>query len=167
MTKQLIETTCPVTASHQHREWVKFRESRRVTDESVFVFTDGSSKGGYGAVVIHPGEQPSVVSGFTEMTSTRNVGAELNGALLGLRAVRPESKVVLVCDYMGIAAWLSENWKIKDPEVRSKIDAIREVIRENKLTVKYVHHRGHQRTDDDFTRFNTMADEASTLANQR
>jgi ribonuclease HI len=162
----LVETTCPNTSKGRY-PWIGFRESRRVAGDEIFVFTDGSSKGGYGAVLVQAGVEPVVLTGWTAPTSTRNVGAELNGALLGLKAVRADAEVVLVCDYLGIAAWWAGHWKIKDAEVKERIEQIRNVIRDQWLVVKYVHHRGHQKLTegDDFTKYNTMADEASTRAN--
>ena len=161
----LAESTCPKTAGGY--PWVRHRESRLVLGDEIYVFSDGSSLGGYGAVVVQAGQEPLVLVGFELPGPTKNIAAELNGALLGLSHVRADASVVLVSDYLGVAGWMTGNWKIKDVTVKAKTTAIRDVIRANWLTVKYVHHRGHQRRaeGDEFTRYNKLADEAATRAN--
>lgn len=160
--KQIVESTDPKQSTIPHQKpWVRHRKSREIEGDHVYVFSDGSSLGSYAAVVVSP-------KGVTRhgdkapMTSTRNVGAELNGAILGLSNVESGSSVVLVFDYMGVGAWLTENWKIKDPEVQSKIDALRLVIKTKRLTVHYIHHAGHQRDGSAFTRWNAEADALCT-----
>lgn len=134
----------------------------------VYVFTDGSSLGGFGAVVVAPGKAPLELSGFVPATKTRNVGAELNGALLGLSHAPVSSQVVLICDYLGVAAWLCDLWSIKDDGTRAQVAAIEQVIRERQLDVAFVHHRGHQKDSpgDDFTKFNRLADSLADDANE-
>ena len=162
----LAESTCPNTSKGKY-PWIRHRESRRVVGDDVYVFSDGSSLGGFGAVLVQADVAPLVLLGFERPGPTRNIAAELNGALLGLSNVRADASVVLVADYLGVAAWLTQNWKIKDMIVRAKIDEIKDVIRANWLTVKYVHHRGHQKPveGDDFTAYNKLADNAATRAN--
>jgi len=168
------ETTCPKSARVPHQaKWIRYRSSANLRsnavvdqlartlrkDESVaWIFADGSSKGGYGAAVVY-GDRVDLLAGFTEPTRTRNVGAELNGVLLGLRNVEKGSTIAVVCDYMGFVAWYSGNWRIKDPEVREKIQEARQIIKDRELVLeRLVHHRGHQEDDSDFTKWNNFAD---------
>jgi len=176
------ESTCPKTSglvqngatfegAGQARvpyPWVRYRESRCVDDQHVYVFTDGSSLGGYGAVVVEPGKSPAKYYGFTTPTKTRNVGAELNGAMLGLSNAPIGSAVVLVCDYLGVAAWLLGFHAIREAGTADQVEALEALIAERRLTVSYVHHRGHQQptNGDDFTYFNTIADELADEGNR-
>ncbi len=155
----IIESTNLGTVAVPHQaKWVSLRESRETTPDLVWIFTDGSSKGGYGAVVIADGEVTKL-KGHADPTSTRNVGAELNGMLLGLENVPMGSRVAIVSDYLGVAAWLSGNWRIKDDEVRRKISRAHEIARERGIVfARLVHHRGHQKDDSAFTRWNNLAD---------
>jgi ribonuclease HI len=164
-----IESTCPKTAKQKRKvDWVVFRPSRKIDSRDAFIFTDGSSLGSFAAVVVQLDAQGSMLSesytGYEKPTHTLNIGAELNGALLGLSNAPEGTTVVLVSDYLGIGAWLTGRWNVKDLEVAARVGAIREVIRARKLDVRYVHHRGHQRTQDDFTRFNREADRLATEA---
>lgn len=134
----------------------------------VYVFTDGSSLGGYGAVmVVRPGAVGVEASSWTLPTATRNVGAELNGAILGLGLPIAGAAVTLVFDYMGVGAWLTGSWKIKNPEVANKVKEMQRIIHEKKLHVSYIHHRGHGTGSDDFTKFNAVADRLAGEANER
>ena len=160
----IIESTNPSTVKVPHQaKWVRFRENREPTEALVWIFTDGSivdkgTMGGYGAVVLHEGEERSY-SGKEALTSTRNVGSELNGLLMGLRNVPEGSELAIVSDYLGIAAWLSGNWKIKDSEVRRKINEAKKIANERNLTfARLIHHKGHQKDDSAFTRLNHRAD---------
>lgn len=156
----IVESTCSKTAA-RGLSWVRFRAERRVDDSAFFVFSDGSSTGSFAAVVAKGSVEPTVIDGFAEPTTTRNVGAELNGARLGLQQVPDDSTVVLVFDYIGVGAWLTGNWKIKDPEVAEKIADMKRIIATKRLQISYVHHRGHQKVaseDDHFSRLNGAAD---------
>jgi ribonuclease HI len=156
----LIESTNPKTVRVPHQaKWVSFRESRGCDDGLLWIFTDGSSLGGYGAVIVHPNQTATKVRGHAPTTSTRNVGAELNGLLLGLEAAPMGSRLAIVSDYLGVAAWMSRNWKIKDSEVREKIERARAIVTERNLTIeRMIHHAGHQKDGSDFTRWNGVAD---------
>ena len=171
----ICETTDRASALVPHQaKWLVYRAARqpgsmsivdqlartiRPDDKVAWIFADGSSNGGYGAVIVYPGKLAVKVQGHQVPTKTRNVGAELNAVLLGLRNVEEGWRVAVVCDYMGFPAWYSGNWKIKDPEVRDKITEARTIERERKLLVeRVVHHRGHQKDDSEFTRWNHVAD---------
>lgn len=159
MVKQVVESTDPKQAAISHqRSWVRHRKSREIEGTGTWVFTDGSSLGTYGAVIVNPDGSTKKLSGKAPVTSTRNVGAELNGAILGLSNVEPDTSVVIVFDYMGVGAWLTWNWKIKDPEVDRKIDQLRLIIKTKRLTMHYIHHRGHQTDGSAFSKWNGVAD---------
>lgn len=167
-----VYTTNLKTARVPHQaKWITFRESRTCASDAVtalgevvngptlWIFTDGSSKGGYGAVIVEPGKRVLKLAGYQKMTSTRNVGAELNGFQLGIENAPRGSRVMVVSDYLGIAAWMTRNWKIKDSEVRGKIGRCRAIVQDRELDVTYCHHAGHQKDASDFTRWNALADE--------
>lgn len=163
----LVESTSESVATVPHQaKWIKFRNDRNCDSNRTFIFTDGSSNGGYSAVIVRGGIYQSR-SGWNNPTSTRNVGAELNGMLLGLQALNVSESVTIVSDYIGIAAWMSGNWKIKDPEVKNKINEAKTMIRTLSLDVDYIHHAGHQSDTSEFTKWNSLADRLATIANDR
>ena len=85
--------------------------------------------------------------------------AELNGFLLGLEHVSFNSAIAVVSDYLGVAAWISGNWGMKDEEVKLKIKKAHNLINIKNLTIdRMIHHAGHQKDKSHFTRFNNMAD---------
>ena len=163
----LVESTNPPTVKIPHQaRWIELRNSRSCDDDRVWIFTDGSSLGGYGAVILRPGLPRIELNEFEEPTTTKNVGAELNGLLLGLRNTMRDERVVIVSDYLGVAAWMTGNWKIKDDEVRHKIREARRIVQSRGLDVDFIHHAGHQKDDSEFTKWNTVADRLATAANR-
>ncbi len=161
MTKP-VQSTQPSTCAVPHQaKWISLLESRACEEGVTYAFTDGSSNGGFGCVIVRSGET-ECHSDFKKPDKSRNVGAELEGFLLALRSVRFGETVTIVSDYLGAAAWMTGNWKIKDPLVRSRIDEAKRIIEELSLTVRYVHHGGHQRDRSDFTCYNELADKLAS-----
>ena len=162
----LVESTNPKTVRVAHQaKWINYRGARFVHPRRTWIFTDGSSLGGFGAVVLRENEPALELKDFAEPTSTKNVGAELNGFLLGLHEAREGEKLIVVSDYLGIAAWMTGNWKIKDPEVYNKIQEARGIVLSRGLDVDFIHHGGHQKDASDFTRWNSRADVLASEAN--
>jgi len=159
-----VYSTNPGTVRVPHQaKWVSLLEDRRCLANKVYVFTDGSSKGGFGAVVVTRACAKKY-AGFSEPTSTRNVGAELDGLLLGLEHAPRGSEVIVVSDYLGIAAWMTGNWKIKDQLVRGKIEHAMAIAEDRDLLLSFVHHAGHQDPDEsDFSYWNHEADRLASL----
>ena len=156
----LVESTNPkvVAVSHQGK-WINYRESRDCDDSTTWIFTDGSSNGGFGAVAVRDGEHIKKARGFETPGKTRNIAAELNGLLLALGLARQDESITVVSDYLGVAAWMTNNWRIKEPDVRVKINEAKKIVAAKNLKVDYCHHGGHQRDNSDFTKFNNIADE--------
>lgn len=143
----------------KNKPWIKLRKIRQIAPEHVWIFTDGSSSGWHSAVLVFPGLKVVQAARWKKPTPTRNVGAELNGMLLGLKRVKTKKQIYLVHDYLGVGAWMTGNWKMKDQEVRSVIDQGKALIAEKQLDVRFIHHAGHQKDASDFTRWNGVADE--------
>lgn len=165
-----VYTTNLKTARVPHQaKWVTFRESRSCVHDAVtqlgeivngavvWAFTDGSLAG-YGAALVEPGKRIVKLAGREEMTGARNVSAELNGFLLALENLPVGARVVVVSDYLGVAAWMTGNWKIKNPEVRDRVERAKAIVIERELDLTFCHHAGHQKDDSDFTRYNNLAD---------
>jgi len=156
MTKILLESTARKTA--RGNKWCSFRASRRVNSSVVHIFTDGSSTGWYGAVVLIDGVKVRRASAWEEAGPMRNVAAELRALVLGLQFAPRGRECVVVFDYLGVGAWMVGAWNMKNPGVREIIGRAREVIRTRQLTCSYVHHGGHQTDDSDYTYWNGVAD---------
>ena len=155
----LVESTSPKTVRVPHQaRWISYREDRSCDAKRTFIFTDGSSNGGYAAVIVRNGKDLVKSRGWETPTSTKNVGPELNGMLLGLRQATEGESITMVSDYLGVAAWMTENWKIKDPEVRDKIREAKEIVARLNLDLDFIHHGGHQKDTSAFTQFNNLAD---------
>ena len=174
-----VESTSKKTCSVPHQaKWVSFRESRSCFQTAIdqlgelaedreqltYAFTDGSSLGGFGCVLVRPQDQESL-SRWKKPDASRNVGAELEGFLLALDYAREGENLLIVSDYLGVAAWMTGNWKIKKEEVRWRIEKAKQIIEDKALMVRYCHHGGHQSDDSDFTRYNTLADRLAENGN--
>jgi len=158
-----VQTTQVKTATaRQYSGHVRLRRSRAVSrdHDRAWVFTDGATRGSYAAVVLSPGQEPLHLSRFVGPMNLpqRNVTAEMMGVALGLNAVPEGSRVMVVSDYMGTGCWLAGQWKIKNPDALLRLRLIARLIRTRGLEVSFIHHKGHQVDDTDFTRWNNAAD---------
>lgn len=158
--KTRVETTNPASAERKYRRpWVFLREDRSIEPDRVWVFTDGSSSGWHAAKIVRPLIDVRSLCRYIVPTRTRNVGAELNGFLLGLKNVEEDSTVVVVVDFLNIAAWMTGAFAVNDEEVKSKIDRAKRIVKSNHLRLSFIHHAGHQRDDSMMTYFNDLADQ--------
>lgn len=161
-----MESTDPGTVENYPGSWLKFRKDRSVKSDAIYIFSDGSSSGWHGAVIIDPGKTIRYRSSFEE-TPNRNINAEFNGAILGLEAIVPNSKINLIHDLLGLGAWIIGAWKINKPAVKQKTDQIKNIIKDKNLDVSWVHHAGHQNKkkgerpicNSQFTHYNCQADQ--------
>lgn len=163
-----VESTCPKTAMTLSRYMAaSHRESRAIHHGTSWVFCDGSSTGSFAAIVVagfFTCEQ--VVHG--PRVATANVGAELLGVALGLYLLPSSAKqVTVVSDFANTAPWAGGVWRVQQPEVLERLRLIRRLILTRGYRVQFVHHRGHQRDDSDFTRYNNRADELCSSRNPK
>ena len=137
---QLVETTSPKAASVKYkRRWLALRSgSMQLSDDKdrTWIFCDGSTTGWHAAVVVDPGRRIRKLARFESPVSIANVGAELNGLLLGLEG----------------------GWEVRVPSVRQRVDAAMKLIEKKNLDIRFIHHGGHQKDHSDFTRWNCVAD---------
>ncbi len=141
--------------------WVDYRESRDLEPIARWwIFTDGSTTGWHGAVIIAPGPPRTItfLSAYKKRTSTRNVGAEINGLILALENLPPQVQGFVVSDFLGVGAWATGHWAQNDPEVITKYRKIDHLISSRGHDLTFVHHGGHQRDSTAFTTWNCVAD---------
>lgn len=159
-----VLTTSRESASKKGRgEWLGFLPTRNCLDRSsLYVFTDGSTKGSFAAVYVR-GADPAVAVEerveFKEPTGTKNMGAEWNGLLLALGHAPKGSKLVVVSDLLWLGATVVGARKAEHPELVESLRQAKETIEQRGLEVRFVHHEGHQKDESDFTRWNVRADE--------
>lgn len=158
--RKTVLTTNERTSTLPGRSWTKFLEDRQAAhDGRTWIFCDGSSTGNHAAVLVHAkGEVVRRLLRHAPPDSTRNVGAEVDAVLLGLEHAPPRTRVVVVSDYLGVAAWLAGHWKAHDEHIVARLEQARATVEERRLDVEFVHHAGHQRDDSDMTRWNAEAD---------
>lgn len=140
-----MESTDAKAASVQYKtNWLRFRHDRSITPDRLWMFTDGSTSGWHAAILVDTSGSVKEYARFIKMTSNRNVGAELNGLLLGLEKIEEYKTVTVVHDYVGVGAWTIGAWEAKKPEVIEAIAMIRKLIYDKKLEITFIHHGGHQ-----------------------
>jgi hypothetical protein len=159
-----VLTTSHESATKKGRAgWLDFLPSRSCADKSaIYVFTDGSSKGSYAAVIVDPSDplaSSEEHTEFREPTDTANMGAEWKGLLLGLEHAPRGTGIVLVSDLLWLGAWIVGARNAEHPETISGIARAKELVLERGLELRLVHHEGHQKDDSHFTRWNRRADE--------
>lgn len=154
----MLETTKQSVA--EAHAWTEFRRDRDLKPENrLWVFTDGSTSGRHGAVLIRPGAEVMFLSSFLR-SPMKNVGAELNAFLLALRHIPEDSRTTFVFDYMGIGAWVLGHYERKKEATKKMVGQAEDLLTEKGLmdTARFIHHGGHQRDDSAFTLWNTVAD---------
>lgn len=160
-----IWTTQQKTArSIQYRNYVRLRRDRHMPKSNhVWVFTDGSSTGSSAAVILSPGEAPRELVRHLERPANANVGAEIMAVALGLKHVKDSADVMLVSDYLGTACWLNSCWRLKDPPSVVRLGVVHHLITSKRLMVTFIHHKGHQKDNSPFTRWNNRADKLCSV----
>jgi hypothetical protein len=155
-----IQTTSKKAAGVQYKKnWLRYAEApAELLPGYTWIFTDGSTTGWHAAVLILPGLSIHRLAAHAAPTPTRNVGAEMNGLILGLRNAQPGIPVWVVHDYVGVGAWITGGWEIKSFEVQEQVREIEKIIDERDLTLNFFHHGGHQKDKSQFTFFNNAAD---------
>ena len=160
MIYHMVESTSESACKPAHtKKWLRFRQSKWIDDQSIWMFIDGSSTGWHAAVILDPfsGKRTELAE-FKEPKSA-NVGPELWSLSLGLKHVDPTKPLTVVCDYIGTAAWLVNAWRIKSPNVQEAVDEIRYLIRgHDDDSIRFIHTAGHQKKDTDFGVWNDRAD---------
>lgn len=160
MITALVETTSQKAASVKYKKnWLKFRESRSIDNQSVWMFIDGSNSGWHAAVILDPFSRTVRRLSHYREPASANIGPELWSLLLGLRHVPTEHPLVVVHDYIGTGAWLAGAWEIKSPNVHHAVMEIKRALIERPLpSIKFIHHGGHQKDRTDFSRWNNEVD---------
>ena len=70
-------------------------------------------------------------------------------------------------DYEGVGAWMTGRWRTKDPLVADIVAACKTLAASRRLTLTFLHQRGHQSSwagRDDFAHFNARADALASEA---
>ena len=156
-----LQSTCPDSAEPPwkksiHRP-IRFMVKEDLAD--LYGFTDGSSTGSYAAVLIDKEGRISEHSRHVPQSQTRNVAAEIMAVGLALNFAPRGSRVVIVSDYMGTGLWLHGCYGFKCADSTRRIRLLLHLIAARKLSVDFIHHRGHQADQSDFTIYNNRADE--------
>jgi len=142
---------------------IPFYSARCISPGRLWAFTDGSSKGGYGAVVIDPYKTISCYSGYARPSQIANVGAELDGVLLALSVLPKACTGVLVSDYVGLGQWLTKRCSTNSELVKDRLRLAMILLERRSLRLDYIQHKGHQRDGSHFSTLNGMADKLCSL----
>lgn len=157
--KDFILTTSETAAKVKYKKnWLRFTTSKSILPGYTWLFTDGSTTGWHAAVLVLPGLSVRKLAAHAAPTKSANVGAEMNGLILGLKHAQPGLPVWVVHDYVGVGAWVTGGWEVKTFEAQEQVREIEKIIDERNLTLHFTHHGGHQKDACDFTKFNNMAD---------
>ena len=161
-----LQSTCRATAEPAWRG-TEYRQSRAPFADALAVYTDGSSTGSYSAVVVRSGEILKATSRHPEPARSRNVAAEVMAVALGLSFCPRASTALVVSDYLGTGLWLQGRQRIRCEATWLRLRALLDVMRRRDLKVGFVHHRGHQGDESQFTLFNNIADRLCSTTARR
>lgn len=159
-TFESVSTTQEKTANaQQYRRWLKLhKRTNTYGEDRVWVFSDGSSTGSFACVILVPGEEPVRMVRHLAQPANRNVGCEIMGVAMGLKHCPDGVDVTVVSDFLGTACWLNCYWKLADAAAVPRLGVVAHLIQAKQLTVRFIHHKGHQKDASDFTRWNNECD---------
>ena len=133
------------------------------------IFTDGSCRangnGGIGVVWVKNGEKVFDYSkGYENTTNNR---MELLSIYLALKSIKKEiDSLEIVSDPEYSIGVLTKPWNPKKnikliEAIKCQIKITQAFVKE---PIKWIHTRGHQKNDSDYTKFNNMADKLAQNA---
>lgn len=133
------------------------------------VFSDGGATpssggvGGYGSVIINceTGDVSEINKSYKATTNNR---MEMLGAINGLNSVPDNAKVILITDSQYVVNTMELGWK------RNKNQDLWEVLDAavaNKSSVKFLHVKGHGKSDTFESKWNNRCDELSNIAREK
>ena len=138
-------------------------------NKRIEIYTDGAcsgnqlseNKGGYGAIIFKPGEQPFTLNGGYKNTTNNRM--ELKAAIEALKRVNQYSPVIVYSDSQyvvkGITEWIP-NW-IKKGKIEKNGDLWMELYRivSTFTDIQFMHVKGHNGNI-----YNEEADRLATMA---
>ena len=162
------------------------RGEGNVLPEGRYAFTDGSGAGGVGLVLIEQGpdgprsvreigrsarevlgearirglDSPDAIQ--AALRQHRQIIPEMTALYLALSMTEPESDLVVVHDYQGVAEFIEGTWKSDKPLVSAIVEWCREMITAKGLRVRFRHQDSHVADVlglDEFIKWNGRADE--------
>ena len=136
------------------------------------IFTDGSyrsskDQGGIGVLWLKDGKEVQRFSkGFKHTTNNQMELLAIKAALVSIK--KPIESLEIVSDSEYSIGVLTKNWKPK--KNIELINSIKKLLKEKQELVNtpilFVHTRGHQTDDSEFTKYNNICDElAQTISN--
>lgn len=162
-----VETTVQKTFEREagpRKRPVFFKPDREIDSDDTWMFTDGSSSGWSGLVVLRPGQDVRVAARLGH-TLTRNVGAEVNGLIMALEATQPGERVAVVSDFLWSIYYVLGWHNANDETLREQVAAARALLDARRpASLRFVHVQGHVKNDSSaLGRWNRVADELCGL----
>jgi hypothetical protein len=151
-------TSQPTYDNPTFKKWIYRNDVKSCAPDLYYAFADGASSGSYAALVVGPDGYLTEHVRHHPPSPIKNVSAELLAVALGLRWTPEGQTVRIVSDYLGTAPWLLGVHKVTEWLVLVRLRLILRVLEERALTARFIHVKGHQRDESDFTRFNNRVD---------
>lgn len=130
-------------------------------------FSSSRNQGGYAFILLKEGNP--ILEFSQGVPNTTNNRMELMGIIIGLRAIKkPIDSLLIVSDSMYCIGTATLNWKRKANQDLWKVFD-KEYQRVSKICsdIQFQHVKGHQKNDEEFTKWNNRADNLAVEASQR
>lgn len=132
---------------------------------------DGACKsdktGGIGIVFLRDNEL--ILEYSKKVEHTTNNRMELGAIIIGLASIKnPIDSLTVVSDSMYCIGTITKNWKRgKNQDLWGIFDLVYSRAKTLCPDIQFVHTKGHQKDDSEFTKWNNYADRLAVLASQR
>ena len=132
---------------------------------------DGSCKsdgtGGIGIVFLRNNEL--ILEYSKKVEHTTNNRMELGAIIIGLASIKnPIDSLTVVSDSMYCIGTITKNWKRKkNQDLWGIFDLVYSRAKTLCSDIQFVHTKGHQKDDSEFTKWNNYCDKLAVSASQR
>ena len=130
-------------------------------------YSSSKDSGGMGIVFLRDNELILEYSKKAERTTNNRM--ELGAIIIGLASIKnPIDSLTVVSDSMYCIGTITKNWKRKkNQDLWGIFDLVYSRAKTLCPDIQFVHTKGHQKDDSEFTKWNNYCDKLAVLASQR
>lgn len=130
-------------------------------------YSSSRDSGGLAFVFLREGKL--ILEYSKKVEHTTNNRMELGAIITGLSAIKkPINSLIIVSDSMYCIGTITKNWKRnKNQDLWGLFDLVFSKVQKLCPNIQFVHVKGHQKDNSEFTKWNTYVDRLAVIASQK
>ena len=130
-------------------------------------YSSSRDSGGLAFVFLREGKL--ILEYSKKVEHTTNNRMELGAIITGLSAIKkPINSLIVVSDSMYCIGTITKNWKRnKNQDLWGLFDLVFSKVQKLCPNIQFVHVKGHQKDNSEFTKWNTYVDRLAVIASQK